>query len=109
MANSYKERQYSSLFREKKEEKPIYNTVEREETKVERTLEEKPVKEVVEKKAEKPAFVTKIASVNVRIRRQPGGEIIGVLNKGGTVHIVSEENGWSKTESGNYIMSKFLA
>lgn len=68
------------------------------------TEEEKPVKE--EKK--EPKITVKRTTTRLRVRKEPNGEILKILDSGAPVEVVEVKNGWARLVDGNYVMNKFL-
>jgi N-acetylmuramoyl-L-alanine amidase CwlA len=48
------------------------------------------------------------STLNIRFSPLKNAEIVGSLNDGDTVKIISEENGWSKLAENNWVYSKYL-
>lgn len=56
----------------------------------------------------KPIYKTKYTVSKLRVRKEPDGEILKVLNEGAAVKVLKEENGWAELKDGTYVMSEFL-
>lgn len=52
--------------------------------------------------------IEKEVIANLRIRKEPDGEILGNFKIGTKVVIINEEDGWSELEDGRFVMSKYL-
>lgn len=68
-----------------------------------------------ERKEEKQPYVAPIeiyekqTTSRLRVRKEPNGEVIRILDNGEIVKVVEERgDGWTKLEDGNFVMSKFL-
>ena len=74
-------------------------------TKVE---ENKKVEKKEEKVVKKP--VIKRTTVKLNVRKEPGGEIVKVLNRGDkvTVDVSYVDEKWTKLKDGNFVMTEFL-
>ncbi len=55
-----------------------------------------------------PKSYHKHTTSRLRVRKEPDGEIIRILDNGEEVEAVSEHDGWTKLVDGTYVMSKFL-
>lgn len=57
----------------------------------------------------KPKTYKKNTTTRLRVRKEPNGEVLKILDNGAEVEIVKEQgNGWAQLVDGTYVMSKFL-
>ena len=65
------------------------------------------VEEAKEKKVEEKKVKHGVVTALLNVRKEPGGEVVKVLNEGEIVNILDEKDGWYKIDDG-YVMAKFI-
>lgn len=65
------------------------------------------VEEVKEEKVEEKETKKGVVTALLNVRKEPGGEVVKVLNEGEIVNILDEKDGWYKIDDG-YVMAKFI-
>lgn len=68
-----------------------------------------------ERQEEKQPYIAPIethkkqTTSRLRVRKEPNGEVVKILDIGETVNVLEERgDGWAKLEDGNFVMSRFL-
>ena len=65
------------------------------------------VEEVKEEKVKENEVKHGVVTALLNVRKEPGGEVVKVLNEGEIVNILDAKDGWYKIDDG-YVMAKFI-